>query len=388
MATNASTSLPTTMNGLASQPYDESAPERLQELKHDDSVLVLAVSDKYIFAGIHTGEIFVWSLATFELVKRIQAHKRHVLGLFLSDAALSPSPSKPHQSSDQPESSSPLTPSSTTRSILISSGGDALVSVWCPNTFVRLYEIYSLDHIGDIFSCVYSTQSDTVYIGAQDTSIQWVRLSDPDRRVSHDNPNHPNRRFHPFFDSKAISGQSTPRRVDKRESLIPQAQETLEIYRSSIGKGSHSGFIYSMLIAKGPTVLVDPDEEVLITGGGEGWIKLWQIKKDPKYDGMSEWAAWDHREIMCLGDEDAQSVFALAIDGSFLYSGKKRGIIELWDLDTKQKLRVIKDHRGEDGRYGDIMTLQMAWGYLLSAATTGTVAVGTLHTSFGRLCRR
>lgn len=359
MTTTTASSLPTALNGLSLQAHDESGPERLQELKHDDSVLVLTVSDKYIFAGTHTGEIFVWSLATFELVKRIQAHIRHVLCLFLSDT----------------QSSSLDTDSSTPRSILISSGGDSLVSVWCPNTFVRLYEIYSLDHIGDIFSCVYSAQNDTVYIGAQDTSIQWVRLDDPDRRVPHDHPNHPNRRFHPFFDSKAIGGQSTPRRVHERERLIPPAQETLEIYRSSIGKGSHSGFIYCMLVAKGPTVLVDPDEEVLITGGGEGWIKLWRIKKDAKYDDMPEWAAWDHREIMCLGEEDAQSVFTLAIDGSFLYSGKKRGIIELWDLDTKQKLRVIKDHRGEDGRYGDIMTLQMAWGYLLSAATTGTVAV-------------
>lgn len=376
MASTAS-SLPTAMNGLSLQTHDEAAPERLQELKHDDSVLVLAVSDKYIFAGIHTGEIFVWSLATFELVRRIQAHKRHVLGLFLSDAHYDSSVD------DTPPSSTDSRP----RHILISSGGDALVSVWCPRTFVRLYEIYSLDHIGDIFSCVYSTQNDTIYIGAQDTSIQWVRLDDPGRRVPHDNPNHPNRRFHPFFDSKAVGGQSTPRRVDKRESLIPPAQETLEIYRSSIGKGSHSGFIYCMLIAKGPTVLVDPDEEVLITGGGEGWIKLWQIKKDPKYDGLLEWEAWDHREIMCLGEEDAQSVFTLAIDGSFLYSGKKRGIIELWDLDTKQKLRVIKDHRGQDGRYGDIMTLQLAWGYLLSAATTGTIAVST-HSRASNICIR
>lgn len=355
------------VNSLSLQPQQaHAAPERLQELKHDDSVLALAVSDKYIFAGTHTGEILIWSLATFELVRRIQAHKRHVLALFLSDP----------QSDSSTESSSPSA-DSTQRSILVSSGGDDLVSVWCPNTFARLYEIYSLDHVGDIFSCAYSPQNDTVYIGAQDTSIQWVRLDDPNRRVPHDNPNHPNQRYHPFFDSKAVGGQSTPRRVDKRESLIPIAEETLEISRSSIGKGSHSGFIYCMMVAKGPTVLVDPDEEVLITGGGEGWIKLWQIKKNDKYDGMQEWEAWDRREIMCLGEEDAQSVFTLAIDGSFLYSGKKRGIIELWDLDTKQKLRVIKDHRSADSRCGDIMTLQIAWGYLWSAATTGTVAVSS-----------
>lgn len=362
--------LPAAVNGLSLAPDDQfNAPQRIQELKHDDSVLTLAVSDKYIFAGTHTGEIFVWSLGTFELVRRFQAHKRHVLWLYLSDPA-----SDQSSSTSAPDS----TESHPKRSILVSSAGDALVSVWCSNTFVRLYEIYWLDHIGDVFSCAYSAQQDTVYIGAQNTSIQWVSLSDPDRRVSHNNPNHPDQRIDPFFDSKAVGGKTTPRRKDKREALIPPPNETLEIYRSSIGRGSHTGFIYCMMIAKGPTVLVDPDEEVLITGGGEGWIKLWRIRKDKKYDGMEEWEAWEHREIMCLGEQDAQSVFHIAIDGSFLYGGKKRGVIELWDLDTKQKLRVIKDHRGENGRCGDIMSLQMAWGHLWSAATTGTAAVSSV----------
>lgn len=338
-------------------------PRRLQELKHDDTVMTVAVSDKYIFAGTHTGEISVWSLATFELVKRFQAHKRHIERLVLSDTAASPdAPSRP---------------------ILVSTAGDAIVSVWCPNTFARLYEIYWLDHIGDVFSCAYSAEQDMLYIGAQNTSIQWIRLGDPDRRVSPDNDNHPSKRFDPFFDSKAVGGKSTSRRKDRRETLIPPANETLEIYRSSIGRNIHTGFIYCMILAKGPTVLVGAEEEVLITGGGEGCIKMWQIQKDKKYDDMEEWAAWEKREIMCLGDEDAQSIFTLAIDGSFLYSGKKRGVIELWDLDTKQKLRVIKDHRGVNFRNGDlingdIMSLHMAWGYLWSGATTGTAAVSPL----------
>lgn len=377
MSSSTST-LPAAINGLSLSSDDQfNAPQRIQELKHDDSVLTLAVSDKYIFAGTHTGEIFVWSLDTFELVSRFQAHKRHVLWLYLSDSASnSPASSPPPASADiHPE-----------RSILVSSAGDAIVSVWCPNTFAHLYEIYWLDHIGDVFSCAYSSQQDTVYIGAQNTTIQWVSLSDPDRRVSHSNPNHPNLRVDPFFDSKAVGGKSTPRKKDKRGLLIPPANETLEIYRSSIGHGSHTGFIYCMLIAKGPTVLVDPDEEVLITGGGEGWIKLWQIKKDKKYDGMEEWEAWEHREIMCLGEQDAQSVFHIAIDGSFLYGGKKRGIIELWDLDTKQKLRVIKDHRGDNGKCGDIMSLQMAWGQLWSAATSGTAAVSSFPAVFVKHC--
>ncbi|ROV92116.1 hypothetical protein VSDG_07561 [Cytospora chrysosperma] len=369
-ATTSSTAT-TITNGLSLSHEESDTPERVQELKHDSSVLALAVSDRYIFAGTHNGELLVWSLATFELVRRIQAHKRHVLWLFLSDSPSSTS----HSDST---SSAPDSIEADSRSLLISSAGDALVSVWCPTTFTRLYEIYSLDHVGDIFSCAYSRQQDTVYLGAQDQSIQWVRLGDPDRRVPHDNPNHPNRRQDRFFDSKAVGGTSTPRRKDKREALIPTPEATLEIHRGSVGKYAHFGFVYCMIIAKGPTVLVDPDEEVLISGGGDGTIKLWQIRQDQKYEGLEEWEAWEKREIMCLGEEDsvAESVFSLAIDGSFLYSGKKKGIVELWDLDTKQKLRVIKGHRG------DVMALQLSWGYLLSGATTGSAAKhSTVHYS-------
>lgn len=359
-----STTAPIT-NGFSLTHDESDAPVRVQELKHDSSVLALAVSDKYIFAGTHDGELIVWSLGTFELVRRIQAHKRHILWLFLSGS----SSSTTHSDSSQ---SSPDSTAANSRPLLISSAGDALVSVWCPETFTRLYEIYSVDHVGDVFSCAYSSQQDTVYIGAQDQSIQWVRLNDRDRRVPHNNPSHPDQRHHPFFDSKAPGGVSTPRRKDKREELIPKPEATLEIDRGSVGKFAHYGFVYCMIIARGPTVLVDADEEVLISGGGDGSIKLWQIKQDEKYEGYEEWDAWEKREIMCLrGDDDdfGESVFSLAIDGSFLYSGKKKGIIELWDLDTKQKLRVIKGHRG------DVMALQLSWGYLLSGATTGSAAV-------------
>lgn len=367
-----STNAPIT-NGFSLSHDESDAPVRVQELKHDSSVLALAVSDKYIFAGTHDGELIVWSLGTFELVKRIQAHKRHILWLFLSGS----SSSTTHSDSSQ---SCPDSTSANSRPLLVSSAGDALVSVWCPNTFTRLYEIYSVDHVGDVFSCAYSSQQDTVYIGAQDQSIQWVRLNDRERRVPHNNPSHPDQRHHPFFDSKAPGGVSTPRRKDKREELIPKPEATLEIDRGSVGKFAHFGFVYCMIIARGPTVLVDSDEEVLISGGGDGSIKLWQIKQDEKYDGYEEWDAWEKREIMCLrGDDDdfGESVFSLAIDGSFLYSGKKKGVIELWDLDTKQKLRVIKGHRG------DVMALQLSWGYLLSGATTGSAAVS----SASKTCR-
>lgn len=67
---------------------------------------------------------------------------------------------------------------------------------------------------------------------------------------------------------------------------------------------------------------------------------------------------------MTLGTDDAESVLSLTLDGS-LYAGKLDGIVELWDLDTTQRLRVIKAHAG------NVMSLQMGWGYLWAASTNG-----------------
>lgn len=319
-------------------------PDQIHELKHDSSVLALAVSDHYIFAGTHNGEIAVWSLGSFELVRTIQAHKRTVLCLFLSTSGDTP--------------------------LLFSSAGDAVISVWDPKTFARLYEIYSTFDVGDMFSVAYSPQNETVYMGAQNASIQWVNLNDPKRRVMHDSEKHPDRRYHRFFDSKAVGGTSTPRRSDDRWGLIPRSQAVLEVQTGAIRQFAHFGYVYSMLVAKGPTVLVDPEEEVLISGGGDGTIKLWKLSCESHEDEDGEAIDGDIQEIMVLGEDDAESVLSLAIDGSFLYAGKLHGAIELWDMDTKQKLRVIKAH------VGDIMTLQMSWGLLWSAAAGGSACVG------------
>jgi di- and tripeptidase len=332
-----------------SLPYDSledcpnAIPEHLHELKHDSSVLALAVSDDYIFAGTHNGEIVVWSLGSFQHVQTIQAHKRTVLCLFLSTSGGTP--------------------------LLFSSAGDAIISVWCPKTFKRLYEIYSTYDVGDMFSVAYSAQNDTVYMGAQNASIQWVNLGDSKRRVLHDSERHPNRRHHRFFDSKAVGGTSTPRRNDERWSMIPRAQAVLEVQTGAIRQFAHFGYVYCMLVAKGPTVLVDSDEEVLISGGGDGTIKLWKLSADGYEDEDGETTDGDMQEILVLGEDDAESVISLAIDGSFLYAGKLHGVIELWDMDTKQRLRVIKAHSG------DVMTLQMSWGLLWSAAAGGSACV-------------
>ncbi|RYP78757.1 hypothetical protein DL771_000424 [Monosporascus sp. 5C6A] len=314
-------------------------PQLHHNLKHGSSVIALVVGNDKIYAGTQDGEIVVWSLATYQQVHRVQAHKRSVLCLALSEDGTM---------------------------LFSTAASDPIVNIWCPRTMHRLYEIYSTnDSIGDIFSVAYSPQHETVYYGAQNTSIQWVGLKDEQCHVSHDSAHHPDRRNHRFFDSRAVGGASTPRQTDERFDLIPRSEHVLETSRRATRMYAHYGFVYCMIMARGVTQFADADEDVLISGGGDGTIKTWKLGgNEVGPDGIE--TGLD--EIMTLGEDDAVSVLSLAVDGSFLYSGRQNGIFELWDLDTKQKLRSIKAHEG------DIWTLQMGWGYLWSAAANGTAS--------------
>lgn len=59
-------------------------PSLVHRMKHDKSILALAVSSQYIFAGTQGGEILVYSLDTYELRRTIEAHRGSVLSLTLS----------------------------------------------------------------------------------------------------------------------------------------------------------------------------------------------------------------------------------------------------------------------------------------------------------------
>lgn len=60
-------------------------PTLVHRMKHDKSILALAVSSHNIFAGTQGGEILVYSLDTYDLRRTVEAHRGSVLSLTLAE---------------------------------------------------------------------------------------------------------------------------------------------------------------------------------------------------------------------------------------------------------------------------------------------------------------
>jgi len=121
---------------------------------------------------------------------------------------------------------------------------------------------------------------------------------------------------------------------------------------------AHYGYVYCMLLAKG----LDSgrsDEETLISGGGDGTIKLWSLDKESQ-------GAIKTPITLENGDD---SILSMVLDGTLLYSGRLDGDINVWDLDTRQMIRRVRAHSA------DVLTLAIGRGLLFSGSANGFAKV-------------
>jgi di- and tripeptidase len=141
----------------------------------------------------------------------------------------------------------------------------------------------------------------------------------------------------------------------------------LETDKENIVQYAHYGYVYCMLLAKGLTQ-GDRDEEVLISGGGDGTIKLWQLGKE-SHSGITELATLE------IGDT---SVLSMAMDGILLYSGRLEGDINVWDLDARQLIQTVKAYNS------DILTIAVGYGMVFTggADSHAKVRVGAVLLAF------
>ena len=118
-----------------------------------------------------------------------------------------------------------------------------------------------------------------------------------------------------------------------------------------------------MLLLRG-VISDNPNEEFLVSGGGDGTIKAWSLDQDDSGAVV---------EVFQLGEDDMESVLSLAIDGTFLISGTIYGRIKVWDLETRQMVRNVRTN------VGDVLTLSIGGGCLFAAGSNGKAEVRSLR---------
>lgn len=146
--------------------------------------------------------------------------------------------------------------------------------------------------------------------------------------------------------------------------------QDLQIDGQDIQQFAHFGYVHCMLLGQG--ILPEaPSEEVLVSGGGDGRINLWRI--DPNHGGAIS--------LICTledGREEGESILSLAREGSFLYSGRFNGEVNVWDLETRQLVRSLK------ASTGDVHTLTLGSRVLYAGGKSGVVQVRMhVHTNMG-----
>ncbi|KAF9534498.1 Zn-dependent exopeptidase [Crepidotus variabilis] len=304
------------------------------------SVLSLAATDEYIFSGNQNEEISVWNKTTFQLKCTLRGHTGSVLDLEYA-------PDK---------------------NWLFSSSGDSTIRVWSTETLEPLYLIdpYLETGAGDLFSLTWSSTLQTIYVGCQNTSLQWFSFKGAPPPTLSSNPTcstpssspptispSVSRKAHKFFDSYpqyerraadihanngVQSGSRTPRipgrgSPDSTGSVIPHPKEFVAIPPENVIDSAHYGYIYCM------TYLREGDKTgvQIATGSGDETVKVWSCKPDNLVPELVHEFSFSHGAVL-----------ALVAKGDTIYAGCQDGYVKVLDLETKTLVRTIIVQEGVD----------------------------------------
>jgi di- and tripeptidase len=180
-----------------------------------------------------------------------------------------------------------------------------VIQIWSTASLSPIYVLdpYLETGAGDLFSLAWSPSLQTIYIGCQNTALQWYDFHEPissssfsssppgssffaDFSTAHSGTSTPSanatvlRKAHRFFDSYpqyerkpadiyakngtgSIHGASSP----ESEHYMPAAQGSLAIPASNVIDSAHYGYIYCMALLEGDTVQ-------LATGSGDETVKV------------------------------------------------------------------------------------------------------------------
>ncbi|KAI6042632.1 glutathione degradosome [Pisolithus marmoratus] len=319
------------------------------------SVLSLIADGRYIYAGGQCQDISVWTKQTCTLKTSLRGHTGSILALELAEA----------------------------KRWLFSASGDSTVrglsihQIWSTAKFEQIYILYPYleTGAGDLFSLAWNPSLQIIYIGCQNTSLQWFRFSEDQigqqLKETSSGVSTPTRRVHKFFDSYPQYthrpadrfannfGSLSPPLLERDASVDPAS--AFNIPASNVIDSAHYGYVYCMaIIPPSRTGSDDPRSPSgkccqLLTGSGDETVKLWNcMLSGPK--------------LLHTFECSHGAVLSLAVRSDTIFAGCQDGYVKVFDLETKTLVRTIIVQENVD-----ILSLSMMHSDLFTCSANGQV---------------
>ncbi|KAG6863312.1 hypothetical protein C0993_012039, partial [Termitomyces sp. T159_Od127] len=275
---------------------------------------------------------------------------------------------------------------------------DSTVRIWHTTKLTPLYVLspYLETGAGDLFSLCWCPSLQTIYIGCQDTSLQWYDFTGPMSSDSNSSlpslnsvssssdtdltslshtgtsvPSTPTRKAHKFFDSypqyarrpadllaknpstSGRQGSSSPPEVE----CIPAGHGLLNVSATNVIDSAHYGYIYCMALLNHDGKDKDSGDGSLqlATGSGDESVKLWDCTPNGPVL-VHDFQCWQG------------AVLALVAHDETIYAGCQDGHVKVLDLETKTLVRTIIVQEGVD-----ILSMSMIGSDLYTCSADGWI---------------
>ena len=288
----------------------------------DSAVLALAVDDVRgrMLVGTQQGDIRVWHLPTFEVQADLVGHRSSVLSLVLSD------------------------------DYVFSASSDSTVRVWDAETLQPCACVFPAStNTGDIYSLAWDAKAQVLYMGCQDTSIEWISITRARLHEAASEPLWPTATsYDKFFDSRPRSlwHRTTEREMSARSATASDllrrthvrwsdgrtcADSPMAVLRvdpAHVVHSAHHSYVYCMTWAE------VHGETMLASGAGDEAVRLWRLCG----------ASPTLFRTLVLPHPAGDAVLSLAAWKGTLLAGKQGGTIDVWDMESFTPVRVLPAH--------------------------------------------
>ncbi|KAH9173572.1 Zn-dependent exopeptidase [Lactarius sanguifluus] len=308
--------------------------------QEDNSILSIAADENHIYSGSQDQNISVWDIRTYTPKTKLRGHTGSVL-------ALEYAPDK--------------------RWLFSSSG-----SVWSTDELTPLYIInpYLYTDAGDLFSLAWSPTHSTIYIGCQNTSIQWYNFTNVSDAISSGTSTP--RPVHKFFNSYPQTQRRLPdlQAINNTTNLTrdtdghtigttpPTPRAELNVPPRNVIDSAHYGYVYCMALLPSTSwgaATSKRQDVLLVTGSGDETMKVWRCSPT----GL---------ELLNTIECTHGAILSLVTREDILYAGCQDGYVRVWDLPTNGFIRTIMVQENVD-----VLSLSILGSDLYTCSADGQV---------------